>query len=77
MHLDLRVVCYQVVAQPTTGPVIQPKPGFGHCAPLGAGPLNAIHVDQVGNALEPQQRGKHGRVVAQGEAQIFVLGCMR
>ena len=56
MDLDLGVVGHQMVAEPAAGPVVQPEPQLGHAAPLCAGPLDAVHVDQVGNALEPNRR---------------------
>ncbi len=73
MRLDLRVVRNQVIAQPAARPLIQPEPGLRHRPPLRAGPLNAIHVDDIRNALHPQQGTEGRRVVTQGQTKILML----
>ena len=44
MSLDLRIVCYQVITQPTPSPVIEPKPKSRKLIPLLPTPFNAIHT---------------------------------
>ena len=73
VDLDLGVIGHEVVAQPGARPFIQIEPGLGTCAPLGALPLDAIHVDDVGQACHAQQRAEDGGVVAEREARLTGL----
>ena len=73
VHLDLGVIGHQVIAQPGAGPFVEVEPGLRPRTPLGALPFDAIHVDDVGQPRQAQQRAEDGGVVTQGQAGLARL----
>lgn len=74
--LDFRVVGHQVIADPTTRPLIEPEPGFSNQTPLFALPFDAIHIDDIGLALDPLKNIERRGVVAEGQKQSLLTQCM-
>ena len=72
MSLDLRMVCNQMVTQPTPCPIVKPKPCFSEGAPFCARPLNAVHVDEVGNTSHTQPCAEQRKSLVEQTEEITV-----
>ena len=69
---DLGMICDEGVADHARDPLVGPEDGLPGTTPAGPGPLDAVHVDDVGDAQQPLERVEDRGVVAEGQAEVPV-----